>query len=38
MSVFVIGGAGFIGIRPIPLLASRGAQVTCMGINRSCPP
>src|ERR1700744_4599986 len=37
MSIFVIGGAGFIGIRLIPLLVSRGAQVTCMDINPQSP-
>jgi nucleoside-diphosphate-sugar epimerase len=37
MSIFVIGGAGFIGIRLIPLLVSRGVQVTCMDINQQSP-
>jgi len=37
MSVFVIGGAGFIGIRLIPLLVARGEQVTCMDINPNAP-
>jgi nucleoside-diphosphate-sugar epimerase len=37
MSIFVIGGAGFIGIRLIPLLVSRGEQVTCMDINPQSP-
>jgi nucleoside-diphosphate-sugar epimerase len=33
MSVFVIGGTGFIGHRLVRLLAARGKQVTCMDIN-----
>jgi nucleoside-diphosphate-sugar epimerase len=33
MSVFVIGGTGFIGHRLVRLLASRGQKVTCMDIN-----
>jgi nucleoside-diphosphate-sugar epimerase len=33
MSVFVIGGAGFIGTRVIPLLVARGESVVCMDIN-----
>ena len=33
MAVFVIGGAGFIGIRVIPLLVARGETVVCMDIN-----
>ncbi|MBV9247864.1 MAG: NAD(P)-dependent oxidoreductase [Acetobacteraceae bacterium] len=33
MSTFVIGGAGFIGLRVIPLLIARGERVTCMDIN-----
>jgi nucleoside-diphosphate-sugar epimerase len=33
MSVFVIGGTGFIGLRVIRLLAARGEQVVCMDIN-----
>ena len=37
MSVFVIGGAGFIGIRVIPLLVARGETVVCMDINTSAP-
>ena len=37
MSIFVIGGAGFIGIRLIPLLVSRGEQVVCMDINPHSP-
>ncbi len=37
MSIFVIGGAGFIGIRLIPLLIARGEQVTCMDINPQAP-
>ena len=33
MSVFVVGGAGFIGRRLIPLLVKRGESVVCMDIN-----
>jgi nucleoside-diphosphate-sugar epimerase len=33
MSVFVIGGTGFIGHRLVRLLVSRGQAVTCMDIN-----
>jgi nucleoside-diphosphate-sugar epimerase len=33
MSVFVIGGTGFIGRRLIPLLAGRGEEIVCMDIN-----
>ncbi len=33
MSIFVIGGAGFIGTRVIPLLVARGETVVCMDIN-----
>ena len=33
MSVFVIGGTGFIGSRLVRLLAARGQQVTSMDIN-----
>jgi nucleoside-diphosphate-sugar epimerase len=33
MSVFVIGGTGFIGHRLVRLLAQRGQRVTCMDIN-----
>jgi nucleoside-diphosphate-sugar epimerase len=33
MSVFVIGGTGFIGLRVIRLLAARGEEVVCMDIN-----
>ena len=33
MSVFVIGGTGFIGHRLVRLLAGRGESVTCMDIN-----
>lgn len=33
MSVFVIGGTGFIGHRLVRLLVSRGQTVTCMDIN-----
>lgn len=37
MSVFVIGGAGFIGIRLIPLLVARGESITCMDITPQSP-
>ena len=37
MSVFVIGGAGFIGRRLIPLLVQRGERVVCMDINPAQP-
>ena len=33
MTVFVVGGTGFIGIRVIPLLVARGEGVVCMDIN-----
>ena len=33
MTVMVIGGAGFIGRRLVPLLVERGEQVVCMDIN-----
>ena len=33
MTIFVIGGTGFIGTRVIPLLAGRGENVVCMDIN-----
>ncbi len=33
MSCFIIGGAGFIGIRVIPLLVARGERIVCMDIN-----
>jgi nucleoside-diphosphate-sugar epimerase len=33
MSVFVIGGTGFIGHRLVRLLAARGQRVACMDIN-----
>jgi nucleoside-diphosphate-sugar epimerase len=33
MSVFVVGGTGFIGFRLIRLLVARGQRVTCMDIN-----
>jgi nucleoside-diphosphate-sugar epimerase len=33
MTVFVIGGTGFIGVRIIKLLAARGETVVCMDIN-----
>ena len=33
MSIFVIGGTGFIGHRLVRLLAARGQTVTCMDIN-----
>jgi nucleoside-diphosphate-sugar epimerase len=35
MSVLVVGGAGFIGRRMIPILASKGCDVTCMDIDVS---
>ncbi len=35
MSVFVIGGTGFIGHRLVRLLAGRGESVTSMDINPS---
>ena len=38
MSVFVIGGAGFIGIRVIPLLLAQSERVVCMDINPAAPP
>jgi len=33
MSILVIGGAGFIGRRMIPLLAADGHEITCMDID-----
>jgi nucleoside-diphosphate-sugar epimerase len=33
MSVLVIGGTGFIGLRVIRLLAGRGEEIVCMDIN-----
>ena len=33
MSVFIIGGTGFIGHRLVRLLVARGQTVTCMDIN-----
>jgi nucleoside-diphosphate-sugar epimerase len=33
MSIFIIGGTGFIGRRLIPLLAKRGEEIVCMDIN-----
>ena len=33
MSVFVIGGTGFIGFRLVRLLVARGQKVVCMDIN-----
>jgi nucleoside-diphosphate-sugar epimerase len=33
MSIFIIGGTGFIGHRLVRLLAARGQTVTCMDIN-----
>jgi nucleoside-diphosphate-sugar epimerase len=38
MSVFVIGGTGFIGLRVIRLLAARGEEVVCMDINPNAAP
>jgi nucleoside-diphosphate-sugar epimerase len=35
--ILVIGGAGFIGRRLIPLLVTRGERVTCVDINVSTP-
>ena len=36
MSVLVIGGAGFIGRRLVPLLVARGSRVTVMDIAKGC--
>jgi len=33
MSILVIGGAGFIGRRMIPILAAQGQSITCMDID-----
>ena len=33
MSIVVVGGAGFIGRRLIPILENQGEQVVCMDIN-----
>jgi nucleoside-diphosphate-sugar epimerase len=33
VSILVIGGTGFIGLRAIRLLANRGEQIVCMDIN-----
>jgi nucleoside-diphosphate-sugar epimerase len=33
MSIFIIGGTGFIGRRLIPLLVKRGEEIVCMDIN-----
>ena len=33
MSIFIIGGTGFIGHRLVRLLAAREQTVTCMDIN-----
>ena len=33
MSIFIIGGTGFIGHRLVRLLAARGQTITCMDIN-----
>ena len=33
MSIFIIGGTGFIGRRLIPLLAQRGEEIVCMDLN-----
>ena len=35
MSIVVLGGAGFIGRRMIPLLAAAGHSVTCVDIDVS---
>jgi nucleoside-diphosphate-sugar epimerase len=37
MSIFVVGGTGFIGTRVIPLLIARGESVVCMDINPNAP-
>ena len=33
MSILVVGGAGFIGRRMIPILAAAGHDITCMDID-----
>jgi nucleoside-diphosphate-sugar epimerase len=33
MTIFVIGGTGFIGTRVIPMLVARGESIVCMDIN-----
>jgi nucleoside-diphosphate-sugar epimerase len=33
LSIFIIGGTGFIGRRLIPLLAKQGEEIVCMDIN-----
>ena len=33
MSILVIGGAGFIGRRMIPLLVAAGQSITCVDID-----
>jgi len=33
MTIFVIGGTGFIGTRVIPMLVARGEKIVCMDIN-----
>ncbi len=33
MSILVVGGAGFIGRRMIPILAAGGHDITCMDID-----
>ena len=33
MSILVVGGAGFIGRRMIPILVAKGQQITCMDID-----
>ena len=38
MSIFVVGGTGFIGIRVIPLLVARGETIVCMDINPNAKP
>ena len=38
MSIFVVGGTGFIGTRVIPMLVARGETVVCMDINPNAKP
>ncbi|MGE0577876.1 NAD-dependent epimerase/dehydratase family protein, partial [Reyranella sp.] len=35
MSIVVVGGAGFIGRRLIPILEKQGETIVCMDINPS---